>query len=55
MKFKKAWKVFYLNGKELCAYTLEGSFAGEEQATKEMLAYDHNVSVDDIEVRIEKR
>ena len=51
----KRWKVFYLNGKELMRYTLKGSFAGEELATKEMLAYDHNCSLDDIEVRIEER
>ena len=51
----KLWKVFYLNGKELMAYTMLGTFAGEEQATKEMLAYDHNVSVDDIEVKVEER
>ena len=50
---KAKWKVFYLNGKELMRYTLKGTFAGEEQATKEMLAYDHGCSVDDIEVRIE--
>ena len=29
------WKVFYYNEKELCAYTLKGSFKSEEQATKE--------------------
>ena len=51
----KLWKVFYLNGKELMRYTMNGTFAGEEQATKEMLAYDHNVSVDDIEVKVEER
>ena len=53
--FKKKWKVFYLNNKELMAYTLLGTFDGEEQATKELLAYNQNVSVDDIEVRIEER
>ena len=55
MKFKKAWKVFYLNGKELMRYTLLGTFDGEERATKELLAYDHSVSVDDIVVKIEER
>lgn len=51
----KLWKVFYLNGKELMAYTMKGSFAGEELATKEMLAYDHGVSVDDIQTKLEER
>lgn len=55
MKFKKLWKVFYLNGKELCAYTLEGSFPGEEWATIEQLAFDHDVPVEAIDVKIEKR
>lgn len=51
----KKWKVFYLNGKELMRYTLKGTFAGEEQATKEMLAYDHGVSVEDIQTKLEER
>lgn len=49
------WKVFYINGKEICAYTIYGSFAGEEQATKEFLAIENGVNIKDIIVKIETR
>lgn len=49
------WKVFYYNGKELCAYTLYGTFDGEEQATKELLASENGISINDIMVKIETR
>ena len=49
------YRVFYHGGKELCAYTLYGTFEGEEEATKELLAEENRISVDDIEVRIEER
>ena len=39
------WKVFYHNGKELCAYTLNGSFEGEEEATKALLAEEYKKSL----------
>ena len=49
------YKVFYHGEKELCAYTLYGTFEGEEEATKELLAEENGISVDDIKVRIEER
>ena len=49
------WKVFYYNDKELCAYTLYGTFAGEEQATKEFLARENGININDIIVKIETR
>ena len=49
------WKVFYIDGNEVCAYTLYGSFAGEEQATKELLASENGVNINDIIVKIETR
>lgn len=49
------WKVFYLNDKELCAYTMHGTFDGEEEATKGLLAYENNASVEQITVKIETR
>jgi len=51
----KLWKVFKINGKEKCAYTLEGTFDGEEQATKESLAYENGCAVEDIAISIERR
>lgn len=49
------WKVFRLNGKELCAYTIYGTFDGEEQATLELLAEENNCKMSDIVVTIEEK
>ncbi len=49
------WKVFYYNEKELGAYTLEGTFKGEEEATKELFASENNIPITDIKVVIEER
>jgi hypothetical protein len=49
------WKVFYINGKEVGSYTIFGTFAGEEQATKELLASENGVNINDIIVKIETR
>lgn len=55
-KKRKPWVVFTdPAGTELCAYTLEGTFAGEMQATKELLAAEHNIAVEDISVAIQQR
>ena len=55
MNNKQLWKVFKLNNKEICSYTIYGTFKGEEEATKKMIAFDHNCSIDDILVSIELR
>lgn len=49
---KEKYKVFKLKGKELCAYTLRGTFPGEEEATKELLAGENNCKPSDISVSI---
>ena len=49
------WKVFYYGLKELGAYTMFGEGAGEEQATKELLASELKVKPSDIEVKLEMR
>lgn len=49
------WKVFRINGKEKCAYTIRGTFDGEEEATKELLAAENGCAVEDIAVSIERR
>lgn len=51
----KPWFVFYLHDKELAAYTLHGTFAGEAMETKKLLAYEHGVSEDEIAVVLENR
>lgn len=55
MKRKEKWKVFYHDEKELCAYTLRGTFDEEEQATKEMLSYEEGINITEIRVVIEER
>ena len=53
---KELFLVFYLlDWEELASYTLRGTFDGECMATREMLAYEHGVRVDDITVKIEQR
>lgn len=53
---KELYVVFYLLGwEELASYTLRGTFDGECMATREMLAYENGVRVDDITVKIEQR
>jgi hypothetical protein len=55
-KDTEPWKVFYYGLKELGAYTIFGEGAGEEQATKELLASELlGVKPSDIEVKIEMR
>lgn len=51
------WKVFRdkRTGAELGAYTLRGTFDGEEQSTKELLAHDKGIPAERIEVKIEGR
>ena len=51
------WKIFYnaKTGEELGSYTIRGTFAGEEEATAELLAAGHKIDLKDIKTRIEKR
>ena len=50
------WKVFYdgKTGEELGAYTLRGTFEGEEQATRELLAHDKGIPAEQIRTEIER-
>jgi hypothetical protein len=54
-KDTEPWKVFYYGLKELGAYTVFGEGAGEEHATKALLASELKVKPSDIEVKIEMR
>lgn len=47
--------VFYHKEKELAAYTVHGTFAGELEATKDLLAYENGIAVQDIRTIREKR
>ena len=54
---KEDWKVFKekATGRELCAYTIRGTFPGEEEATAEHLAHENGLKLDQIEIIIERR
>lgn len=51
------WKVFYnrKTGETYAAYTIRGTFDGEEEATREMLAAEKGISQADILTKIERR
>lgn len=50
------WMAFYdPDGRELGAYTLRGTFAGELQATKELLASENGLKPEDITAKLENR
>lgn len=41
------------NGEFLAGYTVDGDFAGERQATAGLLAYENDIDVSDIEIKVE--
>ena len=54
---REPWKIFYnrKTGKQYAAYTIRGTFSGEEDATAELLAAENHVDRADIVTRIERR
>ena len=46
---------FHPNGKELASYTVNGTFLGEMQATKELLAAENGIQPEEITVKLERR
>lgn len=46
------YKVFFYKGKFLCHYTLKGTFDGEEEETKNLLAYDNGIEPNEIVVKL---
>ena len=56
-KQTELWKVFFNSetGEELIAYTLRGTFQGEEEATRELLAYENGIPAEQIRTKIERR
>ena len=53
MTLKRMWVVFYCGGRELLRYTLKDEAPGERKATKELLAYENGVRVEEIDTGIE--
>lgn len=52
---KQNWLVFYCGGEEVFAYTVSGTFPGEMEETRGLLAYELGVDPDDITFRVEER
>ena len=54
---REVWKIFYnaKTGKEYTAYTMRGTFEGEEKATAELIAAERGIDRKDIKTRIERR
>lgn len=51
----KEWIVFYHNGKEILAITVDGLMCDEIINTKELLAYERGISPDEITIKVGKR
>lgn len=51
------WKIFYNRntGEEYAAYTIRGTFEGEEEATAQLIAAEKGIDRADIVTRIERR
>lgn len=45
---REKWLVFYHNGKEICRYTLRGTFAGECDNTVQLLAAERGIDASEI-------
>lgn len=55
MATKEKWMVFKdrETGRELCSYTVRGTFSGERAATIKLLAYENNLPEDQIVTTVE--
>ena len=49
------WKNFYIGERFVGGYTIEGEFAGEEENTKNLLAYENGITPDKITTKIERK
>lgn len=47
--------IFVLNGRELVRYDYENEFAGERTSTRESLAYENGVDINDIKIFYQNR
>lgn len=52
---KEPWIVFLYQGKEVCAITVHGTFPGEIDATKDLLAREYGYNREDIKTEIAVR
>lgn len=52
---KEKYIVFYVNGKEKVAYTVRGTFPDELEETKNLIAYECNIDLENVIAKIEYR
>jgi len=54
---REQWLVFRdkETGRELCAYTIRGTFRGEREETINLLAFENGIDPEQIETTIENR
>lgn len=52
---REEWLVFYHEGRELCRYTLRGTFPGEQQDTINLLAHEHGRPAEEITCKVVKQ
>ena len=52
---KELYIVFFVNGKEKAAYTVRGTFHGELEDTKNLIAYENGMDPENVLVKIEQR
>lgn len=55
VSLRSLWKLFYHGTRFLGGYTIEGTFEGEEEATKELYAEEYGINPEDITVKTERR
>lgn len=48
------WIVFKVGDKELCRYSIKGTFMGELKATLELLAFENDINIDEIVIKLEE-
>ena len=54
---REEWKVFYnrYTGEEYAAYTIRGTFDGEEEETRQLVAAEHGLDPEEIGTKTERR
>lgn len=52
---REKWLVFYHEGREICAYTLRGTFQGEREDTIALLAHERGIPAEEITCQVEER
>jgi hypothetical protein len=52
---KELYIVFFVNGKEKAAYTARGTFPGELEDTKNLIAYENGTDPENVIVKTEYR